>query len=116
MTSEANANISAAQKEVLLWHAKLNCSMKKVQYLMKSHVRTDESGQSTTHPPVIPPKHASSPTCVYPMCATCQLAKAKVRKPKSDRHIREKEKEYVLSRGNYKPGDLVSVHRYSDCS
>ena len=29
--------------------------------------------------------------------------------PKSDRHVREKEKEHVLSRGNYKSGDLVSL-------
>jgi hypothetical protein len=109
VTSDANRNLSNAQKEVLLWHAKLNCSMAKVQYLMTGHSREDASGQSTWYPPVIHPKHASAASCSKPMCATCEMAKAKVKKPKSVKQHVVKEQEHLMSKGNYKPGDFVSM-------
>ena len=44
VTQGHNPNLTEGQKELLLWHYRLQCSMKRVQYLMNEHVRVDEDG------------------------------------------------------------------------
>ena len=113
-TSESNANLSAPQKELLLWHHRLGCSMKKAQYLMKPHTRAkSEGGPSVRYPPVIPTRHASTSTCDPPMCATCEIARAKVRKPESKKEKAVKKNEGALYRNKYAPGDFVSMDTIS---
>ncbi len=77
--SEKNANLSGPQKELLLWHWKLGCSMSRVQEMMRPRTIKDEHGRETTLPPVVKPAFASTPNCVRPKCLACELACAKRR-------------------------------------
>ena len=109
ITIADNPNLSPGQKEVLLWHYKLGCSLKKIQYLMTGHARKLAGGKSVFYPPVITPKAKGSSTVPIPACATCQVARAQVRKPKSRRQTAVKSNEKALSRDKYEAGDFVSM-------
>lgn len=111
VTSTANPNLDPAQKEVLLWHFRLQCSVGRVQELMREHTYTDE----VVLPPVIQPKHPKAATCglpqscASPQCATCNTARAKVRRPKNKKSTRNKKEDEALTRDKYQPGDFVSM-------
>ena len=109
ITIADNPNLSPAQKELLLWHYKLGCSMKKIQYLMTGHSRKLAGGKSAYYPPVIAPKWESARNCPIPVCATNEVARAQVRKPHSRRQSAVKSNEKALSRDKYSPGDFVSM-------
>ena len=49
---QSNANLTNAEKELLLWHWKLGVSMHHVQKLMKGHTATDPYNKSVYFPPV----------------------------------------------------------------
>ena len=76
-----NVNLSRAQKELLLWHNKLGISMPRVQELMRSIPMEDPSGASNVAPQVIKPKIPQSSSCPLPTCQSCQMARARQRKP-----------------------------------
>ena len=47
MGDDANTNLSAPQRELLLWHCKLGCSMKQVhQQLVVKHETIDKNNES----------------------------------------------------------------------
>jgi len=109
VTSDANPNLDPAQKEVLLWHFRLQCSVSRVQQLMREHTYTDENGNSMVMPPVIQAKHPRAATCSLPPCATCNIARAKARRPKIAKAKRDKKEDKALTRDKYLPGDFVSM-------
>ena len=109
VTTETNSNLSPAQKEVLLWHFRLGCSMKKVQYMMSGHQSRDFEGNSHWSPPIIPVTLPSARTCALPVCATCQMARAKIRKAPVRTTKDSKKEKGALARDQYMPGDLVSM-------
>ena len=82
VSSEANQNLSSAQKELLLWHWKLGISMQRIQELMRVVEVKEPDGTVATMPCVITPKIKSAAYCPIPLCQLCQLSWAKQRKPK----------------------------------
>ena len=109
VTADPNANLTNPQKEILLWHLKLNIGIGRIQNLMKPHSRTDGAGNVTWHPKVIEPKYPSSPNCDRPLCGTCQIAQAKAKAAPKPAATRDRSIEDVMSKENYKPGDFVSM-------
>lgn len=81
VSSEENRNLSSAQKELLLWHWKLGISMQRVQELMRVVEVKEPDGSISTMDGVITPKIKSAAYCAIPLCQSCQLARAKQRKP-----------------------------------
>jgi hypothetical protein len=87
---ESNQNITAAQKELLLWHFRLgHLGFAHLQQLMRQrtiqdieHTNSEDSIKSKSNnaiivDPCIVPKNPSTRTCKPPLCATCQIARAK---------------------------------------
>ncbi len=110
VTQGHNPNLSNGQKELLLWHYRLNCSLKRVQHLMNEHVRVDEDGNETVIEPVIQTQFAEAKTCSTDIkCATCEIARARVQKPKTSKSTRNKSKDKALTKEKYAPGDFVSM-------
>ena len=69
---KTNQNITAAQKELLLWHCRLcHADYDWVQGLMK--LRNQEIGV-TAEPLILNPKSDRAARCDKPMCCGCQLA------------------------------------------
>ena len=79
--TDANVNLTSAQKELLLWHWRLGISMQRVQELMRVVEVVDENGAVSVMDRVICPRIKSASTCPIPMCKSCQLSRAKQRKP-----------------------------------
>ena len=110
VTQGHNPNLTPGQKELLLWHYRLQCSMKRVQYLMNEHVRVDEDGNKMVIGPVIEAKNREAKTCNTDIkCATCEIARAQVKKPKNGQRKRDKSKDKALTKEKYAPGDFVSM-------
>lgn len=109
---EANVNLSGPQKELLLWHWKLGCDMKKIQDMMRGRKYKEESGVVREEPPQIKPTFASTPNCAIPKCTACQLAKMRRRNPKVARIKALPEREGALSRDRYEVGDFVSADQF----
>jgi hypothetical protein len=107
---QQNQNISPAQKELLLWHYCLgHLSFKHFQWLMKPR---DTSTPKLHHISIqcIIPKHINSSTCQLPLCASCEIAKAKRR---SNNAISNRHNQELTIRANHLiPGDCVSIHQY----
>ena len=107
-----NQNLNSAEKELLLWHWKLGIGMKRVQELMRCVEVREPSGAVTVMDRVIVPKIKSAANCPIPVCCSCQLSRAKLRKPKVVKTKAVKESEGSLSREQYQPGDFVSLDQY----
>ena len=108
---ETNQNLTSAQKELLLWHSRLaHLGFEHVQRLMHPRVLDPSPTVSTTHEPCILPKHASAKTCKPPLCAACQIAKAKRRN--SDVSTTTPRPHTPLNENDIAPGSRVSIDQY----
>ena len=81
-----NANLSAPQKEALLWHQRLShASMLWIQLLMcdRKWLPSDDNHRALHHGPFIPRKVPRSSWCGLGglQCAVCNTAKAHIRMP-----------------------------------
>ena len=114
VSSAANQNLTAAQKELLLWHWKLGIGMRRIQSLMRPRTIKDDVNNPGGEelPQVLHPKLAAAATCDIPKCETCELARAKQRSPKVKTSKPVKEKEGVLSADHVHPGDCVHMDQY----
>ena len=110
--TEDNINLSAPQRELLLWHWRLGISMRRVQELMTSHLGVDPYGVKKYFPPIIHPKYRSASSCKIPACQSCKIARAKRRSPGVMQQTPVVEKQGALSRDRYEPGDFVSTDQY----
>ena len=79
---DSNANLTGPQRELLLWHWKLGVSMTRIQQITVEHEAVDANNESVIMPQVIKPRYKSTSSCPIPLCATCELARAKRRNPK----------------------------------
>lgn len=106
VASEVNQNLTASQKELLLWHWRIgHAGFKWVQWLFaKSKERDNESILSSKNPTVS--------SCKVPLCVACQVAKQARRGAEAMRHVVDKDKEMLLKRNNLQPGDAVSIDQY----
>ena len=114
--SPDNQNLSGPQRELLLWHSKLCLNMRDLQKLMRARVVRDQAGSEVERlPPVIPTEYKSTRNLKpdqYPVCMACKLATAKTKSPKEKTTKPVKQKEGILSRDKYKPGDLISSDQF----
>jgi hypothetical protein len=107
-----NKNLSSAQKELLLWHWKLGISMQRVQELMRVVQMEEPNGAVSTMDRVIVPKIKAAANCPIPICQSCQLSRARLRKPKITKSKAITEVEGAISKEKYEVGDFVSTDQY----
>jgi len=108
--AEENANITAAQKELLLWHFQLgHVGMGWVQTLMQN--RKAEHG-TEAYPPILPTKHDKAKSCDKPCCEACLLGKQHQLTPGSVTVKAKPEMEMAIRRDNLMPGDCISLDQF----
>ena len=79
---------------------------------MKVVEMEEPDGSITTMDRVITPKIKSAATCPIPLCRSCQLSRAKQRKPAVAKSKAIPSEEGALSRDKYETGDFVSMDQY----
>ena len=109
---DSNKNLTGPQRELLLWHWKLGVSMTRIQQMMVEHEAVDMNNESVIMPQVIKPRYRTTSSCPIPLCAACELARAKKQSPKVIRQEAIAEKEGILSANEYMPGDFVSMDQF----
>eukprot|EP00956_Cyclotella_meneghiniana_P006417 scaffold8416_cov43-Cyclotella_meneghiniana.AAC.1 len=72
----------------------------------------ESTGAVTVMDRVIVPKIKSAANCPIPMCQSCQLSRARLRKPKVAKSKAIPENAGALSRDQYCTGDFVSLDQY----
>ncbi|KAI2510176.1 hypothetical protein MHU86_4208 [Fragilaria crotonensis] len=113
---ETNQNITAAQKDLLLWHFRLgHLGFSHLQHLMRPRTIEDLRSKIKSEKPIvidpcIVPKNPSTRTCKPPLCASCQIARAK-RRP-TDVSTTVVHQESILKEENLAPGSRVSIDQY----
>ena len=114
---ETNQNITAAQKELLLWHTRLgHLGFSHVQRLMRPREHQEQSPTSVSKKPssvpepCITPKHSVARTCMPPLCAACQIAKARPRSTEVSTTVVHNE--HLLKIDHLSPGNRVSIDQY----
>jgi hypothetical protein len=115
---DIGCTFTAAHKELLLWHTRLgHLGFAHVQQLMCPTVAislptTDShSSKPETNEPCIVPKHPTARICKPPLCAACQIARAKKRTADVSTTIIHKD-DMLLKIGDLRPGDAVSIDQY----
>jgi hypothetical protein len=86
--------------------------MQRIQELMRVIEVKEPDEAISTMDRVITPKIKSAAYCPIPLCQSCQLARAKQRKPKVTRSKAVAEAEGVISNEKYETGDFVSMDQY----
>ena len=76
-----NENLTAPQRELLLWHWKLGIGMQRIQSMMQDQHYEDHLGRTECHPPIIKSKYPSTSSCKIPLCQSCLLARSRRRSP-----------------------------------
>ena len=115
VAGETNQNLTASQKELLIWHWKLaHIGFQWLQTLMSSPSGNPKLDDGTLNKPnIISTKHPATKTCQAPMCAACALARMTRRNP----DIRPsstplQEHKMKLKTNDLKPGDCVLLDQY----
>ena len=80
--------------------------------MMVEHEAVDMNNESIIMPQVIKPRYRTTSSCPIPLCAACELARAKKRSPKVIRQEAIAEKEGILAANEYMPGDFVSMDQF----
>ena len=110
-----NVNLSPAQKALLLDHQRLgHFRFPLIQALYQEYEDTtpaflEPQTPCTQH---LIPRTLSQLTCDVPICATCQVAKARRRTTHSKRSKPNPEKTNLLRAEDVNPGDCVSMDQY----
>jgi hypothetical protein len=105
VVSEANLNLSPAQKELLRWHQRLgHLAFKKVQYLMKTGVLAKSELTKRLH------RIACRNDPVK--CAACQYAKQRAKSQPGMISRIIKDRAGIQSQGNLLPGQEICVDHF----
>ena len=107
-----NENLTAPQRELLLWHWKLGIGMQRIQSMMRERHYEDHLGRTESHPPIIKPKYASTSSCRIPLCQSCLLARSRRRSPNVKRSQVNQDSEGAISRNKLEVGDFVSTDQF----
>ena len=106
VADETNQNLTASQKELLLWHWKLgHANMQWIQTLCRDP-------KANSRRLVLETKEAKTTSCVIPLCAACMLGKQHRRTPHSNHGGLVDGKDSMLKREHLQPGDCVSIDQY----
>ena len=114
--AEENSNLSAAQKELLLWEMRLGIGMRRIQRLMRPRMLKEPDGTVHELPPVIKTKHKAQ-SCEIPVSSCTQMSAGK-RKSTGARISKPRpppppdENAEILQRPNLSIGDVVSCDQY----
>jgi hypothetical protein len=105
VADEVNQNLTAAKKELLLWHWKLvHADMQRVQMMIRNPQDT------SPHEQILLPKVKTASSCEHPLCAACHFAKPTRRNPGPIQGIDSSNLD--LSQGEIQPGTKVSIYQY----
>ena len=112
--TEANENLTASQKELLLDHQRLgHINMSHLQELYRSRdISCSFDGCSKDSDPCIRPRHSGVSSCEVPGCLACYAAKAKRRSTGAKHSTTDEQKQFGVSTGQLNPGDQVHVDNY----
>jgi len=107
-----NENLTAPQRELLLWHWRLGIGMQRIQSMMREQHYEDHLGRTECHPPIIKSKYASTSSCKIPLCQSCLLARIFQRSPNVKQAQVNQDLEGSISRGKLEVGDFVSTDQF----
>jgi hypothetical protein len=106
VANETTQNLTAVQKELLLWHHKLaHANMQHVQTLLCEPITKGYSQ-------MIKPKEQKAFHCCQRLCAACQLTKQSCQGSGSHSAVPSPDHLNVLRQGNLLPGSDVSTNQY----
>jgi hypothetical protein len=106
MTNEANTNLSAPEKELLRWHARLgHLDCRKIQFLMRTGVLSRSESTRRLHVAAAKLSHP-------PKCAACQFGKQSQRPSPGQKTSAVKDRAGVLKTDHLFPGQCVSVDHF----
>ena len=112
---EQNKNLSPSQKELLLWHYRFgHIGFQHLQWLMRP--RAHASGkkpnisESDSYVQCILPSQPLSASCQPPLCASCEIGKAKRRPTEASHTVNMTD--HALRANHLNPGDRISVDHY----
>jgi hypothetical protein len=109
VASEVNQNITAAQKELLKWHWRVgHAGFQWIQWLMA----TPRSRLDASDEPILKVKIHKASSCTLPLCVACQIAKQARQGAETIKQTKVIEKEKMLRREHFEPGQMVSVDQY----
>ena len=109
---ETNQNLTSAQKELLLWHQRLgHISFRHVQILLSRCTDALDDPKSGCDP-CIPTKFSTAASCDPPLCAACELARARRKGDGSHSSTKIPDKINSVKGKKLLPGDLVSMDQY----
>ena len=109
VADENNQNLTAAQKELQLWHFRLcHAGCDWVQVLMKPRKR--EIGVPCD-PPILQPRHQTAAKCDKPKCCSCLLSRQARRGTNSTITVLDTFRREIKD-GDLMPGDKVSGDQY----
>jgi hypothetical protein len=104
VTEEKNQNLTAPQRELMLWHPKwAHCDMGRVQTLLTTP-------WDTALDQLIEPKHAKESLCLKPKCAACCLSKTGLASAPTTQVLDTTERN--LNDAVTNPGDVVHLDNY----
>jgi hypothetical protein len=107
VTDETNQNLTNPQRELLLWHQKLeHAGFAWIQKLARKP-RDKVSGKL-----ILDPKHPTMTSCMPPLCAACQPTRQKWRRAPGEVRMADPNRDALLRQGDLKPGDCVSLDQY----
>jgi hypothetical protein len=107
VADKTNQNLTASQKELLLWHWKLgHASFQWIQQLASTPCDPLDGLGS----PILTTKQPRVSSCPSPLCTACQLVKQHCRGPGSSFEIHNKDKDKLLRHDTHLyPGRQVSL-------
>ena len=106
VADETNQNLTASQKELLIWHWKLgHANFQWIQTLCRHS--TSDSKRC-----VLPTKFNKTSSCPAPKCVACMLGKQARRTPTLSIGHQLPNKDLLLKTNHLRPGDCVSLDQY----
>eukprot|EP00804_Cyclotella_cryptica_P029238 CCRYP_011659-RA/>CCRYP_011659-RA protein AED:0.83 eAED:0.83 QI:0/0/0/0.5/1/1/2/0/595 len=119
LLAAGNTNLSPAQKELLLWHYRLShAGLSSIHNLLRTRrtppVRSASELVPLSHGDLLPCKYKPSSSATDGLlCAACQIAKAKRRRPQIHSTIGSVSPTLSsLKAGHTSPGDCISCDHY----
>jgi hypothetical protein len=92
VADETNQNLTASQRELLLWHHRLaHANLQWIQWL----AATPRDRNSNQPGPLLETKEPKVSSCPLPLCAPCQVAKQARRDAELFRNVLEEDKEMM---------------------
>ena len=113
VTMDEHINLSSARKELsLLSQLKLGISVQHIQQLMEVSKTKEPSGVITVLDSVLVPKLNGATHYHIPQCESCNVLRAKQRKPKVVQNKVVNNTEGAISQDKYQVGNFVSICQY----